>query len=119
VRDRTGARVPGPAASARVEVFPSVTNFVLFRLVDREPAEVQARLLGHSVVVRDVSTSPGCAGCLRVSIGTHDENDPNHRGDHGRVRQNAAEGLRRPATVRSSCSTRPASCTARTTPFRS
>ena len=58
-----------------VEAFPSVTNFILFRLADRTPAEVHAKFLEHSVLLRDVSMWPGCAGCLRVSIGTPAEND--------------------------------------------
>lgn len=58
-----------------VEAFPSVTNFILFRLTDRTPAEVHAKLLEHNILVRDVSSWPGCAGCLRVSIGTPAEND--------------------------------------------
>jgi histidinol-phosphate aminotransferase len=58
-----------------VEAFPSVTNFILFRLTDRTPAEVHAKFLEHSVLLRDVSSWPGCAGCLRVSIGTPAEND--------------------------------------------
>jgi histidinol-phosphate aminotransferase len=62
-------RAPG------VEAFPSVTNFILFRLAERTPAEVHAKLLEHSVLVRDISGWPGCAGCLRVSIGTPAEND--------------------------------------------
>jgi histidinol-phosphate aminotransferase len=62
-------RAPG------VDVFPSVTNFILFRLADREPADVHATFLEHSVLIRDVSMWPGCARCLRVSIGTAGEND--------------------------------------------
>ncbi|HEV2250724.1 MAG TPA: aminotransferase class I/II-fold pyridoxal phosphate-dependent enzyme [Candidatus Limnocylindria bacterium] len=62
-------RAPG------VEAFPSVTNFILFRLAERAPADVHATLLEHGVLVRDVSGWPGCAGCLRVSIGTPAEND--------------------------------------------
>jgi histidinol-phosphate aminotransferase len=58
-----------------VEAFPSVTNFILFRLEGRTPAEVHARFLERSVLIRDVSSWPGCAGCLRVSIGTRLEND--------------------------------------------
>jgi histidinol-phosphate aminotransferase len=71
-RDRVYAalrRAPG------VAVFPSVTNFILFRLADRLPAEVHAKFLERSVLLRDVSSWPGCAGCLRVSIGTPAEND--------------------------------------------
>jgi len=62
-------RAPG------VEVFPSVTNFLLFRLIDRQPAEVHAMFLERSVLIRDISMWPGCARCLRVSIGTRGEND--------------------------------------------
>jgi histidinol-phosphate aminotransferase len=58
-----------------VEAFPSVTNFILFRLADRAPAEVHAKFLEHGILLRDVSSWPGCAGCLRVSIGTPAEND--------------------------------------------
>jgi histidinol-phosphate aminotransferase len=62
-------RAPG------VEVFPSVTNFILFRLTDREPAEVHAKFLERSVLIRDISMWPGCGRCLRTSIGTPAEND--------------------------------------------
>jgi len=62
-------RAPG------VEAFPSVTNFLLFRLTDREPAEVHAKFLERSVLIRDISMWPGCARCLRTSIGTRAEND--------------------------------------------
>ncbi len=33
------------------------------------------RLLAHGVLVRDVSTRPRLTGCLRVTVGTPDEND--------------------------------------------
>jgi len=52
-----------------------VTNFVLFRMKDETPAAVHARFLDQSVLIRDISMWPGCAGCLRVSIGTSAEND--------------------------------------------
>ncbi len=71
-RDRISAalkRAPG------VEAFPSVTNFILFRLKGRSPAEVHAKFLEHSILIRDVSSWPGCTDCLRVSIGTPAEND--------------------------------------------
>lgn len=60
---------------AAVEVFPSVANFILFRLRGVAPAEVHGRLLERGVLVRDLSAWPGCAGCLRVTIGTPEEND--------------------------------------------
>ena len=58
-----------------IEVFPSVTNFILFRLREGTPAEIHARFLAQSVLIRDVSMWPGCDRCLRTSIGTPAEND--------------------------------------------
>ncbi len=58
-----------------VEVFDSLTNFVLFRLRSGSTEDVHRRFLEHSVLVRDISSWPGCEGCLRVSIGTPAEND--------------------------------------------
>ncbi|HUG55985.1 MAG TPA: aminotransferase class I/II-fold pyridoxal phosphate-dependent enzyme [Candidatus Limnocylindrales bacterium] len=58
-----------------IEPFPSVTNFILFRLADGDTAGAHARLAEQGILVRDVSAWPGCAGCLRVSIGTPAEND--------------------------------------------
>jgi histidinol-phosphate aminotransferase len=58
-----------------IDVYPSVTNFILFRMKEETPAAVHARFLEQSVLIRDISMWPGCAGCLRVSIGTPAEND--------------------------------------------
>ena len=57
-----------------IQVFPSVTNFILFRLREGKPAEVHARFVEQSVLIRDISMWPGCEGCLRASIGTPEEN---------------------------------------------
>jgi histidinol-phosphate aminotransferase len=40
-----------------------------------DTAGAHARFLAQSVLIRDISNWPGCAGCLRVSIGTPREND--------------------------------------------
>ena len=70
------ARVAGALRKVRtIEVYPSVTNFVLFRVKDGDTAGTHARFLKQSVLIRDISNWPGCAGCLRVSIGTPKEND--------------------------------------------
>ncbi|HKW78144.1 MAG TPA: histidinol-phosphate transaminase, partial [Candidatus Limnocylindria bacterium] len=58
-----------------IDVHPSVTNFILFRLKEGTPAEVHARFLEKGVLIRDVSMWPANDGCLRVSIGTPQEND--------------------------------------------
>jgi len=70
------ARVTAALARQRgVEVFPSVANFLLFRLTDMSPAEAHAKFVEHGVLLRNMSSQPGCEGCLRVSIGTPSEND--------------------------------------------
>ncbi len=62
-------------AVASIDVHPSVTNFILFRLKEDKPADVHARFLEQGVLIRDVSMWPANEGCLRVSIGTPEEND--------------------------------------------
>ncbi len=61
-------------AVAGLTLYPSAANFVLIRC-ERLPArEVFRRLLDeHGILVRDVSTSPELADCLRISIGTPDD----------------------------------------------
>ena len=60
---------------SEIETFPSVTNFILFRVKDGDTAGTHARFLEQNVLIRDISTWPACAGCLRVSVGTPGEND--------------------------------------------
>jgi histidinol-phosphate aminotransferase len=56
-----------------VDVFPSEANFVLFR-VAHAGAVWRDLLHGHSVLIRDFSRAPGLEDCLRVTIGTEEEN---------------------------------------------
>lgn len=56
-----------------VEVFPSEANYVLFR-VEHGSAFWRDLLHGHSVLIRDFSRTPGLQDCLRVTIGTAEEN---------------------------------------------
>lgn len=57
-----------------VTVYPSEANFLLVRL-RRPAAEVFEGLLQRGVLVRDVSRGPLLDNCLRVTIGTHAENN--------------------------------------------
>lgn len=68
-RDRLHARL---AALDGVHVWPSQANFLLFR---SGVPDLFERLLHRGVLVRDFSALPRLAGCLRVSVGTRDEND--------------------------------------------
>ncbi len=56
------------------EVWPSDANFILFRPGRPSPADVWQRLVDRSVLVRDVSGWPALEGCLRVTVGTAEEN---------------------------------------------
>ncbi|MGC8627635.1 MAG: histidinol-phosphate transaminase [Acidimicrobiales bacterium] len=58
-----------------VKVWPSQANFVLFRPHGLPGREVWESLAARSVLVRDSSSWPGLEGCLRVSVGTPEEND--------------------------------------------
>lgn len=56
-----------------VTVFPTEANFVLFR-VEHAAALWRDLLHNHSVLVRDFSRVPGLADCLRVTVGSDEEN---------------------------------------------
>ncbi|HUZ11006.1 MAG TPA: histidinol-phosphate transaminase [Acidimicrobiales bacterium] len=58
-----------------VDSWPSDANFILFRPRDKPASAVWAGLLDRSVLVRDCSTWSSLAGCLRVTVGTGEEND--------------------------------------------
>lgn len=58
-----------------VDVFPSGANFVLFRPRSMSGRSVWQGLLDRSVLVRDCSGWPRLADCLRVTIGTAEENN--------------------------------------------
>ena len=53
-------------------VFPSDANFVLVR-VD-EPRKIYNHLIERGIIVRDRSHIAGCEGCLRLTVGTPEEN---------------------------------------------
>ncbi len=56
-------------------VWPSQANFVLFRPAAGRGEAVWQSLVDQSVLVRNCSTWPGLAGCLRVTVGTAAENN--------------------------------------------
>lgn len=58
-----------------VEVWPSGANFVLFRPRRVPGQRVWEALVGRSVLVRNCSSWPGLEDCLRVTIGTREEDD--------------------------------------------
>jgi len=54
------------------QVFPSDANFLLMRVTD--PGGMYHYLMDQGIIVRDRSRVPLCEGCLRVSVGSSDEN---------------------------------------------
>ena len=58
-----------------LDVFPSGANFVLFRPRSMGGHDVWQALVDRGVLVRDCSRWPRLDGCLRVTVGTPDEDD--------------------------------------------
>lgn len=58
-----------------VEAFPTFANFIAFRLTAAPCRDVFERLCDRGILVRDISGYFGLANCLRVSIGTREQND--------------------------------------------
>lgn len=65
-------RLESAMASLEMTVYPSDANFILFRLTDAKLAWQD--LVDRGVLVRDCTAWPGVSGCLRVTVGTPDEN---------------------------------------------
>ena len=70
-RERIGEAMSGLG----LDVVPSGANFVLFRPETRAGGDVWQDLVKRSVLVRDCSSWPRLDGCLRVTIGTPEEDD--------------------------------------------
>jgi histidinol-phosphate aminotransferase len=73
VRERQ--RILAAFGSLPLEAWPSQANFILFRPERRKGGEVWQELLDRSILVRNTSSWPGLSGCLRVTVGTPEEND--------------------------------------------
>jgi histidinol-phosphate aminotransferase len=54
-------------------VYPSDANFLLVRC--ENPVEARAFLLDRGIIVRDRSKVELCEGCLRITVGTPEENE--------------------------------------------
>lgn len=58
-----------------VRQWPSGANFVLFRPEEVGADDVWQALVDRGILVRNCSSWPRLAGCLRVTVGTAEEND--------------------------------------------
>ena len=57
-----------------VRFWPSEANFVLFLIGDKRVEFVEA-MRRRGILVRDRNRDPGCAGCVRITVGTDAQND--------------------------------------------
>ena len=58
-----------------LEVWPSGANFMLFRATNTSGEVIWQKLLDHSVLVRNCASWPRLKDCLRVTVGTPQENN--------------------------------------------
>ena len=70
-RERLSAQLP--QRPCILKLWPSDANFLLVKVTDADG--LYAHLLQDGIIVRNRSRVPGCAGCLRLTIGTPEEND--------------------------------------------
>jgi histidinol-phosphate aminotransferase len=68
-------RLSAELAEMPVDVVPSGANFILFRPRSLPGRTVWQQLVERDVLIRDCSSWPRLDGCLRVTVGTPDEND--------------------------------------------
>ena len=70
-------RIETTLAQMRFDVWPSQSNFILFRTspTGHNGDDVWQALVDRSVLVRNCSAWPRLADCLRVTVGTPAEND--------------------------------------------
>ncbi len=62
------SRLPG------VTAWPSAANFILFRTANKPATEVFAALRAAGVLIKNLSGAGALADCLRVTVGTPEEN---------------------------------------------
>ena len=68
------SRITSELEASGLTVIPSGANFVLFRPDGHDGRAVWQGLVDRSVLIRDCSGWPRLANCLRVTVGTCDEN---------------------------------------------
>ncbi len=68
-------RISSAIADFGCQVWPSEANFVLFRPSETDSDAIWQSLVDQSVLVRNCSSWPSLDGCLRVTVGTTQENN--------------------------------------------
>lgn len=55
-----------------LKIYPTDANFILIKTT--HPGEIYHHLTEHGIIVRDRSRVPLCEGCLRITVGTPEQN---------------------------------------------
>jgi histidinol-phosphate aminotransferase len=63
------SRLEGELRTLGISFWPSEANFVLIRIGESRLEFVRA-MCERGILVRDRNSDPGCAGCVRITIGT-------------------------------------------------
>lgn len=71
--ERERLRTALAASPLVVDVLPSDANFLAIRF--HAPARVREALAAEGIIVRDRTLEPKLSGCLRITVGTPEEND--------------------------------------------
>ncbi|MGI9103530.1 MAG: histidinol-phosphate transaminase [Terriglobales bacterium] len=71
---RGRARLEAALRSLLIPCWTSQANFVLARFAERRQAFVAGMRL-RGILVRDRDSDPGCAGCVRITVGTDEQNE--------------------------------------------
>ena len=56
-----------------MKVYPSEANFLLVKMIN--PNRIYNHLVRNKIIVRNRSSTLGCEGCLRITVGTKEENE--------------------------------------------
>ena len=62
------------SAMAGIRVFPSAANFILIKVLELDASRVFASLFEQKILIKNLSQQPGLGQCLRITVGTEDEN---------------------------------------------
>jgi histidinol-phosphate aminotransferase len=68
-------RLTARLADLPLDVWPSGANFLLVRARTVDGNELWQQLLDRSVLVRNCASWPRLEGCLRITVGTPEEDD--------------------------------------------
>ena len=56
-----------------LKVYPSDSNFILIKVLDAD--KIYNYLITNKIITRNRTNQPLCAHCIRITIGTIDENN--------------------------------------------